>query len=152
MKEFEEKIRAKLRNNIAALGVLAAVVVFLLIYTGTLGWIEGASNALNFYKGVQTGVCIGFLFVLVRNIVKYSRALRSEEKLKRLYISQTDERKQLIWQKAGSGAVVVFINILAISAIIAGSFNFTVFFTLLGVFALAAFIYAVFLLYYNKKL
>jgi hypothetical protein len=84
-------------------------------------------------------------------MARYGRAMRDPEKLERLYIAEFDERKLMIQQMSGSVGFNVTIVGLLIATVIAGSYNATVFFSLLGASIFVALIRLVLKLYYRVK-
>lgn len=104
-----------------------------------------------FIEGFQIGILLVLLGVLVFFFVKNIIAMRSPEQLKRLYISETDERKQFIKQKSGSVGMNIVMYGLALGTAVAGNLNDTVFFTLLGACLFVTLIRGFFKLYYRNK-
>ncbi len=105
------------------------------------GFIEG------FQVGILMTLVITLIFFLVRNIM----AMRDSERLKKLYISETDERKLFIMQKSGSIGMNIAMYGLAVGTAVSGNINDTVFLTLLGACLFLTLIRGFFKLYYRNK-
>jgi uncharacterized membrane protein len=104
-----------------------------------------------FTEGFQVGIIValfGFLlYFFIRNII----AMRNPDRMKKLYISETDERKLLIMQKSGSDGMNIVMYGLAVGSAVAGNFDDTVFFALLGACVFVALVRGLLKLYYQKK-
>ncbi len=144
MEEYKKKIKNRqILLNTALLGTCSS-----LLLTRNFG---NGTRTSDFIAGFQTGIAIGLLVLLIAFIVKYSVALKKEEQLKKLYISETDERKLLIHQKSGSIGMNITMFGLATATAIAGNFDDIVFFTLLGACLFVCLIRGVLKIYYFKK-
>jgi len=110
---------------------------------------DGADT--DFILGFQFGIGFFVFALLAYFIIRYISVLHSEKRLKEMYIADTDERKLMIYQKSGSAGMTFAIFGLAISAVLAGYYNTTVFFSLLGSCLFLAFIRAALKLYYKNK-
>lgn len=64
----------------------------------------------DFIAGMSLGMCVGIAMVAIFYIIQMTLALRNEEKLKKLYISETDERIALIRTKAGGTGIVFYMR------------------------------------------
>jgi len=104
-----------------------------------------------FIEGFQVGLLAALFGVTVFYLIRYLRVMRDPEKLKKLYISETDERKLLIQQKAGSVGFFVVLFGLVLATIVAGNYNITVFFTLLGATVFIEMVGAFLKLYYHSR-
>lgn len=95
----------------------------------------------------------GFLFIMsVQLLLAIARNLLNmgnDEKLKKQYIRETDERNMMVRQKSASAAMPVIIYGLGIAIIVAGFFNEMVFFTLIGVLFFIGFIVGGLKIFYN---
>jgi len=104
-----------------------------------------------FIAGFQVGIVaalLGFLlFFFFRNLV----SLRSPDRLKKLYISETDERKVFIFQKSGSSGMNIITYGLAVGAAVSGNINDTVFFSLLGSCLFVVIVRGTLKIYYKNK-
>jgi uncharacterized membrane protein len=104
-----------------------------------------------FVEGFQVGIIValfGFMiFCFIRNVA----AMKNPDRMKRLYISETDERKLMIIQKSGSDGMNIVMYGLAVGTAVAGNLNDTVFFTLLGACLFVILIRGFMKLYYYKK-
>ena len=149
MQEYAKKLKSRLILMCCAfLGTCAA-----LLFSSNLA---AAKNfALDYPKdfmaGFQTGIAAGLLGILIFFAVRYALALKNEEKLKKLYIAQTDERKALIMQKSGSVCLNVSMFGLMLAGAIAGNFDSRVFFSLVGASLFIALVRGALKLYYFKK-
>ncbi len=124
-----EKFKQVLKNRLLFAGLYCAAVLAL----AALGIFRpGDAHVSDYIAGMSLGMCVGIAFVAIYYMVKIARALRSEEKLRKLYIIETDERLALISTKAGSTGIVFSIAGLWLGAMAAGYFSATVFFTLVG--------------------
>lgn len=79
----------------------------------------------------QCGFASAGSIVLVFFIVRYSKAVKNEEKLRILYNQEHDERMSAIRSKAGAPMVVILSLLLVFAGMIAGYFNKTVFYVLI---------------------
>jgi len=79
----------------------------------------------------QCGFASAGALVLAFLVMRYSKALRNEEKLKLLYNQEHDERMSAIRSKAGAPMVVILSLLLVLAGMIAGYFDETVFYVLL---------------------
>ncbi|MCL1886262.1 MAG: hypothetical protein FWF98_05895, partial [Dehalococcoidia bacterium] len=80
---------------------------------------------------VQLIIVASIIIILGYSVTKYIMAIRDPERLKRLYISETDERNILIKQKTDSVGMSIVMYVVAIAAAIAGNDSEPVFYTLL---------------------
>jgi len=105
----------------------------------------------DFGLGFNFGIVCGFMITAIFYIYRNVKALKDDEKLKKLYIAETDERNLLILQKSGSVGLNVITIGLLIGASVSIYFNEMVFFTLLGACLFVSLVRLVFKLYYHKK-
>lgn len=143
MEEFRKQAKKTLNFYIAML--TAAIVLW-----GVFSAVEiagGENNSSNF----GSGFCAGAIAFMAVNILRYSTALKSDEKLKRLYISATDEREKLICEKSDSSSFKAILCILVLSAMVASFFSDTVFYTLIAAMMVVIFVKAGFRFYYRRK-
>lgn len=126
MYKFKQTVHFRvIRSILAAVG---AVAVFFIIYS-----ITGGSGPVDeFVQGFDLGIFSAVVVVSIFGAVSNALTLRSEEKLKKLYIKETDERQALIKQKSGSTAFYIIMYSLILATIASGFLNKTVFFTLLA--------------------
>ena len=135
MEKFKKVLRQ--RMMLASLYCLAVIAI---IAFGVFR--PGDAHVSDYIAGMSLGMCVGIAFVAIFYIVQMALALRNEEKLKKLHISETDERLTLIRTKAGGTGIVFSIAGLLLGAMVAGYFNAAVFFTLVGATVFVALVVA----------
>lgn len=151
MENFKKVI--KRRMHFAAI-FNCVVVIFIALtawYGNYLAQNGRGTFSQGFIPGFQTGVFIGLQLIMLRLIVKYRKAVKSEESLKKLYIEENDERKKLIRDKIGGTGLNFIIGSGAAAVIISGFFSESVFITLLGALIFIVFIKAFLKFYYRNK-
>ena len=127
----------------------------LLLFVGLLLYNQfGASAAIkdSMSFSFQCGFSAAGSLALAYMLVKYSRALADEQKLKVLYNQENDERMKAIRAKAGVPMVVILSLVLVLVGNIFGYFNETVFFVLICVALFQLFASAAVKLYYMRKI
>jgi len=144
MEVFKKKLQT--RVIILAIGLVCISATFTFTSEGLI-----RSPTECFQAGFQFGVSIAVILVMVYHMFKTISAIRNPEQLKSLYISETDERKLFIMQKSGSIGMNIVKFGLVLGAFIAGSFNDTVFFTLLGACFFVLLVNKFLMFYYLKK-
>jgi hypothetical protein len=146
-----EKFRAKIQKRVMVLSLTVIFIsaVYLLLISGL---IMETPSIPDFIKGFNMGAFVGVELILVFFTVKFFFSMKNEDALKKLYIEENDERSKLILEKTGAVGMLLFILLCAIGTIVAGFFNETVFYTLLGVTALGAIIRGACKIYYHTKL
>lgn len=143
MENFRKQAKRTLKIYIA---VLITAIALWVVFT-VLRIAGGEENSSSF----GTGACGGIITLMALNIARYSAALKDDEKLKKLYIAETDERARLIYEKTNSASFRTAIIVLGLSAMVASFYSETVFYTLVAVIFVIAFIQAGFSFYYRRK-
>ena len=140
MNEFRKRIKMRV-----ILGGLFCCL--LMIPNVVLNFLVERSDFTEFVMGFfVASEAIAIVFM-----AKYVAALKSEEKLKKLYIKETDERRIAIRTQAGRTGLCIVFGTLIIAVLISGYFSKTVFFTLLGVSLFTSLVMILTKLYYNMK-
>ena len=138
-----------IKRRIALLSLVIALFVGILLYDQFLAPAAlKDSIVFSFQCGFASAASIGLVFLIVR----YSKAVNSEEKLRLLYNQEHDERMSAIRSKAGVPMVLVLSLLLVFAGMIAGYYNKTVFFTLELVALGQLFISAAVKFYYKAKM
>ena len=149
MEEFKKKLLY--RQLLIWAGMLFACFAF--IFSGRFEKAETASEFLRgFIDGFQVGLAACLLGVLIILAVKYFITISRPDRLKNLYIFETDERRMFIKQKTGNIGMNIIIYGLAVGTTVAGNLNDTVFFSLLGACLFVSAVRGVMKLYYNMKI
>lgn len=144
MEQFKRSLKGKIRlMSVVILICVAIVVVSQFVGIGQIEW--------EFITGFQLGLFIAIEIIFVSKMVKYRRALADEELLKKLYVEETDERRVFIATKTETLSFHVVLSAIGLAAIVAGFFDKTVFFTLLGVLIFVALTKFVMKVYYRHK-
>jgi predicted membrane protein len=124
-----EKFKKTLKIRMLLTGLYCLLIVALV----ALGLFRpGDAHVNDYIAGMSLGLCTGIASVAIFNVIRMALALRNEEKLKKLYVSETDERLSMIRTKAGGTGIVFSIGGLLLGAMVAGYFDAAVFFTLVG--------------------
>lgn len=140
-----EKFKQQLRRRILFVGVYCGIVIILDILAIFL-------NLESFAAAFGSGICWGIAAVMLFNVIRYQSSLKNEEKLKKLYIEENDERQKLIEAKIGKTSNSISIMSLVLAMIISNFFNQTVFYTLLAAVMFIVLIQLTLKAYYNKKI
>ena len=141
-----EQFRKKLRRRIMLSVIFCLSGLF--IYFALIR-ITGAPE---YTKGILIGVLSGSLTVSVFNIFRLMPLLQDEEKLKKAYIAETDERNTLIQKESARTVMSISIMIAALAAIAASFFNPVITLTLSANIVLIGIVSIAVTAYYNKKL
>ena len=142
MEEFRKKLRRKVMLSVIFSLSGLFIYVALILITG----------APEYTKGILFGVLSGSWTVSVFYFFKLMPLLQDEEKLKKAYIAETDERNTLI-QKESARTVLSISNMTAALAAIAASFfNPVITLTLSANIVLIGIVSIAVTAYYNKKL
>lgn len=107
-----EAYRKQVQRRLVWMRVLA--VTFVVVELAVSRWIA-ESNATNFIWGG----CIGGAFVALVVLAQQRKALQDDEKLRKMYIEEHDERKQAIRAKAGQPMVLFLsLGLVMIAAVV----------------------------------
>lgn len=143
MEEFKRIIQK--RNLILKGSILVCIILSIMFYVIPI------EKTYEIGISFQLGICIGILFLGLLGIYKYSKALKDEQMLKKLYIEEHDERKMMIKQKVGQSSLITIVLSLAIITCVSSYMNMLVTKTLICVIYGILFITLIFKIYYSKK-
>ena len=139
-----EKYRIKLRRDLLFSSLYCALLVIALVLTV----IYDLDNiAASFALGFGTGISAVVIYYMIRN----RNALKNEEKFKKLYIEDHDERQQHINAQVGSIGINLSILASAAGMILSNFFSQTVFFTLLATTLFLVAVKVILGVYYGKR-
>ena len=147
-----ENFRKQLFNRqiLLVAGLLLAAAA--LVFTGRFEKGTTAPESLRgFIDGFQVGIAMGLLAVLLIFAVKHFLAIRNPDRMKKLYIAETDERRLFIKQKTGDIGMNIISYGLVVGTAVAGNINDTVFLTLLGACLFVTAVRGFLKIFYNKK-
>ena len=148
MDEFKKKLKSQ--QVVLTAGLLFACAA-LGLSRHYVKEISASEFLQGFVAGFQVGIVASIFGILIVFIMRNIRAIRTPERLKRLYISETDERNLFIKQKSGSAGMNIIVYGLAVATAVAGNINDTVFFALLGACLFVVSVRGFLKLYYRNK-
>ena len=148
-----EKFRNVLKKRLALMIAFDGLAVILIALTGFYGKITagGSENLADFIEGSQAGTFFVLQFMVLVSLVNYVTALKSESKLKKLYIEEKDERRKLIQDKIGGVGFNFVLGAIATATVMAGFYHQIVFATLTGVMIFMALVKGFLKVYYRNK-
>lgn len=149
MEEFRKQAQKAVKIYKAIL--IAAVVILVALNVIEITAVLGEKSTNDLSNGFGTGVCASIITFMAISLSRYSAALKNDEKLKKLYIAQTDERERLIFEKTNSSSFRTVIILLGFAAMIASFFSKPIFYTIITIITAIAFIQAAFKFYYRRK-
>lgn len=109
-------------------------------------------NASDFAQGISIGVFVGMEVVAIYNLARTYAALHNEEKLKEMYIKETDERNIAIQKETSQKGLTISTMGTSIAAIVAGFFDEKICFSLVAVLLFSALMTIIVNAYYNRKM
>ncbi|MEG0452403.1 MAG: hypothetical protein RR428_00670 [Coprobacillus sp.] len=148
MDEFKNII--KKRKSALGLFVLGIVVLnFILYFLDYKEFFKGerVESGVSFLIGMLLGVSFLAIFL----IYEYAKALKDDQRLKKLYIDEHDERKALIKAKMAEGVLIASIVLLIIAINISVYFSPIIAITLICELFVLIFVTLSFKLYYSRK-
>lgn|SRR5690554_4429758 len=146
MDKFKEKIRYRILFLLITL--FSFIAIYLILFLNQDNLLKPSNEIIGFHGGALSS----FSVLLILNIFKNIKGMKDENKLKKLYIEENDERAIMIMQKTGAVGINICILGFAIATIIAGYFNRIAFFTLLGSTLFVSLIKGLFKIYYHRKI
>lgn len=110
---------------------------------------KGASD---FAQGISMGVFVGMELFVVCHLARTFTALRNEEKLKEMYINETDERNIAIQKETSQKGSVISMVGTSMAAIVAGFFDKKICFSLVAVLIFSALVTILVNVYYKRRM
>lgn len=150
MQEYRKKLKKEIIFNAVGAAILLAVQI--LAWLGIIRPVSAGERYQDFWNGFIAGASLGVMALMILGIIKDARALKNEERLRRLYIKCGDERTRTIEEKARSTAANIFLLSMMPIIVIGGYFSTTVFFSLLGAEVFMAVTTNLCKLYYKGKM
>ena len=150
MKEFKEKL--KINTIITAIACVILAVTAVVTFDAKLGIVpfvdfsaDGSWRA--FLSGASTGMLLVYVCELIRNIL----ALRNDEKLKKMFVKDNDERDKQIWSYARSTASRTTLLLGVVVGIVVGCFDRMIGLTIIACLVAHSLLVLAFVFYYKKK-
>jgi len=154
MEQYKEKVRISI--------IIYGVATMVLGVFSLLGFISEAgivsltpvvdnSHWQSMWRGIVSGASCGLMLLMVAFLVRYTRALKDDKMMKKLYVEEHDERQIQIWTAARATAMQVFLIAGLVAGIVAGYFNMTVSITILACVFIHSLIGGICKLYFNTK-
>lgn len=124
MDQYKKKLRARILW-LAALSIITSLFGIYDVFFAS----EATKNSkmFEFQIGMLAAICL----LSTISTIRYNNILKDDSKLKLEFNKENDERYKAIKSKAGLPMVLILSILTIISAIIAGYFNITIFYTLI---------------------
>lgn len=154
METYREKL--KIQNVTLAVACVILAVFCVLGFLGEAGIVNltpaaGDSHWQSQWRGFISGASLGILALLLFGLIRNLLALRDENKLKKLYIKESDERQAQICTLAMSAAMRASLILGLVAVVVAGYFSVTVSLTLLASLFAVSLATIGFKLYFMRK-
>lgn len=149
-----EEYKKLLKKKLALIAVLNGLAVVFIALSGTFQNMTAGiinENISAMMQGFQAGIFMLLQIVMLKYIIKYRKVLKNEDELKKLYIEEHDERKNLIKDKIGGAGFDFSLGAIATATIMAGFFHQMVCVTLLGVLIFMSLVKGFLKVYYRNK-
>lgn len=143
MENFRKKVERRFKID-TAVCLCSFALYFMLVFLT-----KGASDLA---QGVSMGIFAGLELVAVYNFARTLAALRNEEKLKEMYIDETDERNIAINKETSQTSSAVSMMGTAMAAVAAGFFDEKICFSLGAVLIFSALVTIIVNAYYKRKM
>ena len=155
MESFKDKLKIQNISNSICITILVLFNIFrFLSQAGLIANLVPAVNDdrwSNAWSGFATGATTSMLVFMIVALIRNHKALKDEQKLKKLYVKENDERTIQIWTSARAAAFQTFLLLGIVATIIAGYFNITVFITIAATLFCASMVAIGFKFYYTNK-
>lgn len=155
MEHFKEKL--KMQSRLLGIGCLVVAVFAFLAVGCELGYFSILPPAAvdihqkSTWYGYITGISCGTFAVMAACLIRNCRAVKKEEKLKKLYIKAHDERTIQIQTLARNTAMQILLWMGLVATAVAGYFNFTVSITIMACTFVSSSVSLLLMNYYSKK-
>lgn len=155
MEQYRKKLQSE--NRVLAIVIVVLAGFMALAFAGEMGVlplapVTGDSHWQSQWRGFCAGATSVLLIMMVACLIRNLLAMKSQEKLKKLYIRQNDEREWEIYTKALCAAMRLCLLLGIVAVVIVGYFNATAGLTLLITIFCVSWICLGFKFYYRKKL
>ena len=155
-----EQYRDKLKIQNLFLGICCGILALFTVFAAgsELGWfsilrpIAGDDHWTSGWHGYIFGASIGIFSAMLGFLIRNSRAMKNDRKLKELYIKEHDERNFRIQTLAGNTAMKCLLWVGLVATIIAGYFSITVSTTILACIFVCSTVNLILIAYYSKKI
>lgn len=125
MEKYKEIIRKRIRRVMIVTSLVASLVLCMHFFV--MKSVDVANG--NLFSFLEGGV-VGLDLVAMFYMLQYRKALEDDEKLKKMYNEEHDERTALIKQKAGFPVFTSAAVMLIVGGVVAGYINSTVSYTM----------------------
>lgn len=150
MKEYAKKL--KTQSILIIIAILALIAVQVLSFTGVIEPVYPNVRFADFWQGFIAGASGGITALLIIGLVINIRAICNEERLKKLYIKENDERTAAVCTKGKSAGASVGIGFIFVAGMISGYFNITIFATAIACAVILSLFTAGGQFYYSQKM
>lgn len=156
MEQYKEKL--KMQNWIFGIACLSLAFFAVLALGSELGWFSILIPAIHdehwrsTWYGYIFGATFGVFAVMLAGLIRNLRALRDQQKLKKLYVKAHDERTIQIQTLARNAAMQILLCMGLVATIIAGYFNILVNITIFVCIWVSSSVSLLLMWYYGKKL
>lgn len=149
MEKFRGVLKKRVSTGIALNGLAIVTIALMALYARKVS--VPNDDIADAIHGFQVGVVLGLQLVAGVFMAKYSKALKDDNELKKLYIEENDEREKLISYKTGKVGFCVILGGIGMATVISGFFNTVVFITLLAVLVFTVIVEGVLYMYYKRN-
>ena len=150
MEEFRKKVEKRLKSHIAV-GICSFILfIALFIYTkGAGGFTKGTDG---FATGYSAGMLSGLAVLEIYNTIMIYTSLHNKEKLKRMYIDETDERNNAVVKETLKTSSMISWYVISVASFAAGLFDKKICITLIAVLCFIALTKYIAHAYYKRKM
>lgn len=143
------KYRNEIKDRIKiGAGIIVLVVILFVVIKNIQG---NLTNIESFSRGYIDGVLAAIGFIGLGIMIMNYRMLRDEEKLKKSYVKENDEREIFVNSKAYAISYRVMLVVLLIASVVASFISIEVLFLLLWLIVISCSMLIASLFYYDKK-
>lgn len=156
MDKYKIRIKSRMIFDMIGTVVFLPVAVYALIRYWNIEGVMSGTPVNDFLGGVINGVrgavVIAFVIYLMFSFVKNMLAIRNEEKLKKMYFEEHDERALAISEHSSRLTYNITIYIILVGCIITGLYNTAISMTLLVVWIFIFLTRIITMSFYNNKI
>lgn len=143
MEDFKKKIQKRFWISTFVSLFVPLVLIVLQIIT---------KKDVDYASGMIYGAVSGALVTAVFNIARMYSALHNEEKLKKMYIEETDERNIMLNKETGNTALIISLVCISFASVIASFFNIGISIALAAAACFTTMVTVIVRIYYNKTM